>query len=681
MKLSFPTFVISLLVGASVEAASKAPITDTMLKAVGDKRRSEQDFWKAMHGDNKLMHAKKAKHEQAKKRKLFHQLEAASRKLEDASRQLADQNQNNGDSEYSFDNYEWMNPVFQQMIEDGVFDMTARAFKYSGCAAIKSYDYDRAGETGNPMVVDTYAVFRLCPEETCNKYSLTGCGKNYGEYVVDLKTYLGFMLEFYDDRYGAYCDYCYPCDYDYQVTKHQALGTCYDNLDRQQYEQDQQDQAWQAYYEANGGDMSGYNAQYNGQYGGGNRKLDQSGSSSGTDYSYFMNGSSGSSSSGSSNYNVNNQASSSSSSEASSSNGNANSNNGWWNGNQNGNQNYQQQQAGQSGYYNENGEWVNNCADGSANCYMSKYMQCSDGALCDYCEYQIDQQYLECDSYICNDYYTYCSDFYENMGDDDEEFNLNDFLECSEYVNDYGQRYYIGPHCGSDHFTISLGVFSDENCLDYVGETISLAKVLGYNTQGTGPYGTDESTFFHLPHECVSCDGMETYEEQQNQQDGSGAYGAYVAAPDSDVDGVVAMCAALFERSAQCNVHMTNYGMMAKYMDEMDSEFEQRYCNFIDNIVYGSYDETGEILLKPDTFDLAEWRNPSQYKKLKMPAGQAIGLALSATLVVALSALAFFTHRSLTRQSTPWRPKRASGVGMDEETPQRASGANAAPLI
>ena len=130
--------------------------------------------------------------------------------------------------------------------------------------------------------------------------------------------------------------------------------------------------------------------------------------------------------------------------------------------------------------------------------------------------------------------------------------------------------------------------------------------------------------------------------------------------------------------------------MMAKYMEELDTEYEQRYCNFIDNIVYGAYDESGEILLKPDTFDLKEWRNPEQYKKMKMPAGQAIGLAISATLVAALSALAFFTQRSLTRQSTPWRPKRASGVNMDEDVKRTSSGivmgrsqsgVNAAPLI
>ena len=171
---------------------------------------------------------------------------------------------------------------------------------------------------------------------------------------------------------------------------------------------------------------------------------------------------------------------------------------------------------------------------------------------------------------------------------------------------------------------------------------------------------------------------------------GQGVYGDYVQAPDADYDKVVAMCAALFDRSAQCNVHMDNYATMSKYLDALDLEYEQRYCNFIDNIVYGAYDESGEVLLKPETFDLADWRNPAQYKKIKMPAGQAVGLAISVILVIALAALAFFTQRSLTRQSTPWRPKRlavdteSSGVIRQSSgivLGRSRSGAAGAPLI
>lgn len=339
------------------------------------------------------------------------------------------------------------------------------------------------------------------------------------------------------------------------------------------------------------------------------------------------------------------------------------------------------------GYVDDSGAFVNLCDTGSytdsngntvsVNCdqYESKMLTCSDGSLCDYCEYQVDQNYEPCDEYVCKDYYTYCSDLYEpqykhqysdnNGGNNNgQQYNYKDaqeqnselyaFLDCTEYVNQYGQQYYVGPHCGSDHYTISLGVFTDENCVNFAGETVSLSKVLGY--------GYDDESFFHLPHECISCDGAQQFQADQEQYNemytGQGVYGDYVEAPNSEFDDVVGMCAALFERSAQCNIHMSNYGMMSKYMEEIDAAFEQRYCAFIDNIVYGTYDEMGDIKLKSDTFDFNDWRNPEQYKKMKMPASQAIGLALSILLTIALAAMAFVTQRSLTRKGTPWRPRR-----------------------
>merc|ERR1711865_974993 len=202
----------------------------------------------------------------------------------------------------------------------------------------------------------------------------------------------------------------------------------------------------------------------------------------------------------------------------------------------------------------------------------------------DYGEYEVDQTYMPCDEYVCKDYYTYCSDLYEpnykTMYNDEngqqqynqyqqtyqqvynngggggggngykyydydynqqqEENELYQFLECTEYINEYGQQYFVGPHCASDHYTISLGVFSDENCVDYLGETISLSKVLGY--------GYDDESFFHLPHECISCDGAQQFQEDDERYNemymGQGVYGEYVEAPNEEFDDVVAMCAA-----------------------------------------------------------------------------------------------------------------------------------------
>lgn len=649
------------------------------------KMKLERDFMSAMHGDGKLAGAQRKKREQARKRQLYEKLiQAAVPKAEhDQKMRALDQEYDMGDS------YEWMNPVYQQMVADGVFDLTARAFKYSGCAAIKAFDSEGAAE-GVPMTVDTYAVFRLCPEDSCNKYSLTGCGKNYGEYVVEMSTYLEFMLDFYADHYGAYCDYCYSCDYNYQLQKKQMQGECYETMAQAEYDQSQQQQevAWENYYQNNGGDMSSYQEQkaeyqqnmqnqmnnayqqgqanYYASNGYGNRKLD----------GYYSNFASSYGSDSSSNANANANAY-----EGGQADGQA-----YYN-------NYQAQQQYVNGkpvygYVNEDGEFVDLCAgDGytdangqeyNIDCseYQSKMMVCSDGSLCDYCEYQVDQAFEPCDEYVCKDYYTYCSDLYEpqykNMYSDEQaeyeyqegnNYNYQDaqgqnemyqFLQCSEYVNEYGQQFFVGPHCGSDHYTISLGVFSDENCVNYLGETISLSKVLGF--------GYDEESFFHLPHECISCDGASQYQAEEQRYEemytGQGVYGQYVTAPDEEYDDVVGMCAALFERSAQCNIHLSNYEKMSPYMETMDAAFEQRYCNFIDNIVYGTYDEMGEITLKADTFDFSDWKNPDQYKKVKMPAGQAIGLALSILLTISLAALAFITQRSLTRKGSPWSLRR-----------------------
>ena len=255
MKLLLRISLSLTLLGCVVNASMKPN------HGAGAKKfKLEQDFMRAIHSDGKIASAKQKKRENERKRKLTEKLMAAATPREQHDNRNLDQSS----SEYSFeDQYEWMNPVYQQMMEDGVFDLTARSFKYSGCAAIKAFDPDRAAASGNPMTVDTYAVFRLCPEDSCNKYSLTGCGKNYGEYVVEMSTYLEFMLDFYESHYGAYCEYCYPCDYDYQIQKKQSQSQCYENMNIADYEmqESQQQNAWEDYYQQNFGDMSEYNQQ------------------------------------------------------------------------------------------------------------------------------------------------------------------------------------------------------------------------------------------------------------------------------------------------------------------------------------------------------------------------------------------------------------------------------------
>eukprot|EP00339_Tiarina_fusa_P008975 CAMPEP_0117014900 /NCGR_PEP_ID=MMETSP0472-20121206/12002_1 /TAXON_ID=693140 ORGANISM="Tiarina fusus, Strain LIS" /NCGR_SAMPLE_ID=MMETSP0472 /ASSEMBLY_ACC=CAM_ASM_000603 /LENGTH=797 /DNA_ID=CAMNT_0004718575 /DNA_START=76 /DNA_END=2469 /DNA_ORIENTATION=+ len=791
-------FSAALLIGSAYGAASptrSSARSNAMQKEIRERRKLNHQFMEAMHGNAAVSKGhRKGRSERERREKLHENLLGAARKLQDgqyyqgADGQYYANGQYNGqyaaNGQYN-NNYQYMNEQFNYAM-DIDFNMAARSFKYAGCAAIKSYDEELAGGNADPMTIDTYAVFRLCPAEKCNKYSMTGCGKDYGEYVVEMKTYLGYILEYYDERYQDYCEYCLPCDYEYQLEAKEALQDCYEEMNEQEWQENQQAQqeAWEAYYAANYGDMDGYNAggnQANGQaYNGGNgfqgynqyyNSNYQGQGGQGANYNnarngngYSWNGNSATSNNmnnGSNRYSGNNDAGTyyngaggNSASTGYSYGNNGGGNNGYNGGNrklaydgyynnnnannanngnnannangnygnygnygQNGNQyNQEANQGGQNryGYYDEDGAWNEGQADQQNQAQMQGYgfwgadgvwyeydqqyetqmVECDDGSMCDECEFENEQIYKACDDYICGDYYTYCTDQYYG---EVQAFDVFEFLECSPYQSSNGDQFYIGPHCGDNHFTISLGVFSDENCANYIGETITLSQVLGYRY--------DDDDLFKIPRECISCDGgedaqtadqynnhdqyMQNYQEQQQETQGQSRYGDgyYVRAPDTDDEGVVAMCSSLYQNSAPCNKHMEDYEFLAMFMTEEEKLYEERYCTFIENIVFGAYDEQGEILLKREQFDFEDWRNPDQYRKLRLPASQAIGLAVSIILCVTLLAAAVFTKRSITRQSTPWKPKRSldpsslsrqnSGIVMGRSR----SGPGSAPLI
>ena len=60
------------------------------------------------------------------------------------------------------------------------------------------------------------------------------------------------------------------------------------------------------------------------------------------------------------------------------------------------------------------------------------------------------------------------------------------------------QQYYIAPHCGSDGYTISIGVYADETCSTWIGDSMSVEDVLGFE-----PDFSEIENYF--PQECLSC--------------------------------------------------------------------------------------------------------------------------------------------------------------------------------
>lgn len=328
-----------------------------------------------------------------------------------------------------------------------------------------------------------------------------------------LQTYLTYILGFYDERYNEYCDYCGACDYSYEAQAKSSLQQCYANLEQAQYENSQQaqQQAWQDYYDANNGDMSGWNV--NGQNWSGqgdqnfqnyNNYYNNAHSGSGAYYSGSANvngGAYGQAKNSGSYGGYGNRKLEQAAADDAAANGYVDQDGNWVA--------YDQQDAQQGAYYDgaaqgywgADGVWYEYAAqyegDQGYQQYQSQFQQykCKDGSSCDYCVYQNEQVYATCDSYVCGDYYSYCSDLYGQQN----QFDVSEFLECAPYETQYGDIFYLGPHCGSDHYTISLGIFKDENCLEYVGEDVSLSEVLGFQH--------DDGELFKLPKECISCDG------------------------------------------------------------------------------------------------------------------------------------------------------------------------------
>ena len=555
MKFSCLTIVASfLLSGASAElppqAAEKA-------RALREKAKMNKEFMQAMHSNSKIRTGASRRREKEARERMHQKLLAGARKLGNNNNGNNNANANynynananyngnanynangnNGNANYNpyanynayvnnnnnnnangnnvnyYNSYVAWDQNNQWGQEDGVYnvDLTTYSFKYSGCAAVKEFD-ETAIEDGasSPFVSSTFAVFRLCPADSCNKYSMTGCGSNYGEYVIEMSSYLDAMFEYYEGMYDDYCDYCSPCDYDVQLGYTEWLQECYQEKNAEEWQNNQayQQQAWEDYYNKNNGDMSGYNNGYANAYGY-NANNNANNNNANGNYNNANGNYNNNGNNANGNYNNNNGNNNNNNKNYNNNNGNNNNNNNKNNGNRDLQQNYNQ--GGNSmfyGYYNANGEWVQPNDDEARQNGWGYWG--NDGTWYAYGDedYQANQDecYLkyvdfdQCDEYVCSDYITYCTDWYGAAEDQKQgALNLLDYVTCSEYQAANGQTYYLAPHCGSDHFSVKIGIYSDEGCLNYIGQTVTLSTVVGYKV--------DESELFAFPKECISCDG------------------------------------------------------------------------------------------------------------------------------------------------------------------------------
>jgi hypothetical protein len=96
----------------------------------------------------------------------------------------------------------------QQQAEDYFPDISAYSLKFQQCQFVKSYDDELAGDEDSNTVLATkrFVVFRLCPSDACDS-----CNANFGEYIVDLESYLQATVEYQQAIQEEMCNACQEC--------------------------------------------------------------------------------------------------------------------------------------------------------------------------------------------------------------------------------------------------------------------------------------------------------------------------------------------------------------------------------------------------------------------------------------------------------------------------------------
>jgi len=94
--------------------------------------------------------------------------------------------------------------------EEQEVDLSGYSIKFEKCQFVKQYDADEdgGGDENTDTILSTkrFVIFRMCPDSSCSS-----CNYNYGEYIVDMDTYLEAALGYKEEVQEQYCETCNEC--------------------------------------------------------------------------------------------------------------------------------------------------------------------------------------------------------------------------------------------------------------------------------------------------------------------------------------------------------------------------------------------------------------------------------------------------------------------------------------
>jgi hypothetical protein len=94
-------------------------------------------------------------------------------------------------------------------LEEGdevVVDISSYSVKFDKCQFVKAYDEEVAADEdyGTVLATKRFVMFRLCPNNSCSS-----CNSGYGEYLIDMDSYLAATVEYQQAVQETMCENCY----------------------------------------------------------------------------------------------------------------------------------------------------------------------------------------------------------------------------------------------------------------------------------------------------------------------------------------------------------------------------------------------------------------------------------------------------------------------------------------
>ena len=104
------------------------------------------------------------------------------------------------------------NSQLRHLEEEQEIDISSYSIKFEKCQYIKQFAEERNEDIDTVLERKGFVIFRLCPESSCSN-----CNYNYGEYIVDMATYLESTLQHKEEEQEQYCEACEECGNDDQA--------------------------------------------------------------------------------------------------------------------------------------------------------------------------------------------------------------------------------------------------------------------------------------------------------------------------------------------------------------------------------------------------------------------------------------------------------------------------------